>query len=160
MRAMTDPHPLVAQLRFTRSEFLRGVKGVSDADGRVRLGPMNCIAWNVGHLAWQEQRYFLTQAQERTPFPAIADTFAVGAPGTTPDLSETLAAWKAITAETDAWLDERCKRQVSACERPTRRLQRLVGVVALPHDMTGHAGNDSPDRRKCRANDQRGLTSA
>ena len=36
---MTDVHPLVAQLRFTRSEFLRGVRGVppttpADASGR------------------------------------------------------------------------------------------------------------------------------
>ena len=26
------PHPLVSQLRFTRSEFMRAVKGVSDED--------------------------------------------------------------------------------------------------------------------------------
>jgi hypothetical protein len=24
---------------------------------------MNCISWNVGHLAWQEQRYWLYRAQ-------------------------------------------------------------------------------------------------
>ena len=65
--AMPTPHPLVPQLRFARSEFLRGVRGVSDSDGAVRLGPMNCLAWNVGHLAWQEQRYFLTFAQGLVP---------------------------------------------------------------------------------------------
>jgi hypothetical protein len=102
---MAEPHPLVAQLRFTRAEFLRGLKGVSDADGAVRLGPMNCLAWSVGHLAWQEQRYFLTLAQNRTPFPVAARAFAVGAPGTTPSLAETLATWRAITAEADPWLD-------------------------------------------------------
>lgn len=37
------PHPLVYQLRFTRSEFLRAVKGVSDEDARKRILPMNCI---------------------------------------------------------------------------------------------------------------------
>jgi uncharacterized damage-inducible protein DinB len=102
---MSEPHPLVIQLRFTRSEFLRGVKGVSDADGAVRLGPMNCIAWHVGHLAWQEQRYFVTLGQDRTPDPELAATFAAGAPGTTPGLAETLARWRAITAEADPWLD-------------------------------------------------------
>jgi hypothetical protein len=124
MRAMTDPHPLVAQLRFTRAEFLRGLKGVGDIDGAVRLGPMNCIAWNVGHLAWQEQRYFLTHAQERTPFPELVTTFAVGAPGTTPRLSETLAAWQAIAGDTDAWLDEQTSDSLAVT--PIRRKRPMA----------------------------------
>ena len=49
MRAMTHPHPLVAQLRFTRAEFRRGLKGVSDDDARIRLGPMNCLASSRSH---------------------------------------------------------------------------------------------------------------
>jgi hypothetical protein len=105
MYAMHEPHPLVRQLRFTRAEFRRGLKGVSETDAAVRLGPMNCLAWNVGHLAWQEQRYFLTLAQDRTPYPEIARTFAVGAPGITPSLRETLAAWEAVTRAADSWLD-------------------------------------------------------
>lgn len=52
------PHPLVAQLCFARSEFVRALDGVSEADGIRRLKPMNCIAWNVGHLASQEQTYW------------------------------------------------------------------------------------------------------
>ena len=46
-------HPLIDQLRFTRTEFLRSVKGVSEEDAQKRLLPMNCLSWNVGHLAWQ-----------------------------------------------------------------------------------------------------------
>jgi hypothetical protein len=43
-------HPLVDQLRFTRAEFIRGVKRVSDEDGRRRFLPMNCLAWREpGH---------------------------------------------------------------------------------------------------------------
>ncbi|MFN8630323.1 MAG: DinB family protein [Chloroflexota bacterium] len=99
------PHPLVLQLRFSRAEFLRGVKGVTDADGAIRLGPMNCLAWNVGHLAWQEQRYFLTFAQGLVPNPDVQETYKVGAPGVTPRLSETLAAWRDITGNADPWLD-------------------------------------------------------
>lgn len=100
------PHPLVTQLRFTRSEFIRAVKGVSDEDGRKRLLPMNCLAWNVGHLAWQEQRYFLYYGSEqRLLLPEIDREFAYGAPGSTPSLKEMLAAWKTITAAADAWLD-------------------------------------------------------
>ena len=55
-------HPLVDQLRFARNEFRRGVAGISDEDAARRVLPMNCISWNVGHLAAQEQRYWLTTA--------------------------------------------------------------------------------------------------
>ena len=99
-----DVHPLVDQLRFTRSEFLSGVRGVSADDAKVRLGRMNCLAWNVGHLAWQEQRYFVTVAQDRTPRPDIADRFRVGGPASQPELDEVLAAWREVTAAADEWL--------------------------------------------------------
>ena len=113
-----QPHPLVVQLRFTRSEFIRGLRGVSDEDAAVRLGPMNCLAWNAGHLAWQEQRYFLTHAQGLEPYPEIAATYKVGAPGVTPRLSETLAAWRSITTAADPWLD--ALGQADLLEHPVR----------------------------------------
>jgi uncharacterized damage-inducible protein DinB len=99
------PHPLVRQLRFTRSEFARAIKGVGEADARRRIEPMNSISWNVGQLAWQEQRYFLTTAQGVTPYPDIAERFASGGPASTPSLAEVLDAWRAITAAADPWLD-------------------------------------------------------
>jgi hypothetical protein len=99
------PHPLVDQLRFTRSEYLRAIKGVSEEDAQKRLLPMNCISWNVGHLAWQEQRYFLGFAQGKILFPEIVERFAYGAPACTPTLKEVLAAWKKITRAADPWLD-------------------------------------------------------
>jgi uncharacterized damage-inducible protein DinB len=102
---MSSPHPLVLQLRFTRSEFARGIRGVDDVDARTRLGPTNSISWNVGHLAWQEQRYFLTLGQGLTPYPDIAARFVSGGPASTPELEEVLAAWRAITAAADPWLD-------------------------------------------------------
>jgi hypothetical protein len=102
---MKPPHPLVTQLYFTRSEFERALRGLSDDDARKRLMPMNCISWNVGHLAWQEQRYFLTFAQDKILLPDIQQEFRYGAPATTPPLAETVAAWRAITAAADEWLD-------------------------------------------------------
>ena len=102
---MSEPHPLVLQLRFTRSEFLRGLRGVDDAAARTRIEPLNAISWNVGHLAWQEQRYFVTSAQGRTPFPEIATQFESGGPPSTPPLDEVLEAWRSIAAEADPWLD-------------------------------------------------------
>ena len=98
-------HSLVSQLRFTRSEFMRGVKGVSDDDARKRLLPMNCISWNIGHLTWQEQRYFLRFGQGKMLLPEIDRSFANGAPASTPSLDEVLSAWRPITSATDPWLD-------------------------------------------------------
>ena len=57
------PHPLVEQLRFARSEFRRGLVGVTDEEARRRFLPINSISWNIGHLAWQEQRYWLLYPQ-------------------------------------------------------------------------------------------------
>ena len=42
---------LVRQLRFTRSEFMRCLAGLSPEDAVRRVLPMNCISWMVGHLA-------------------------------------------------------------------------------------------------------------
>ena len=66
-------HPLVTQLRFTRSEFIRCVKDVSPEDAVRRIMPMNCISWIVGHLANQEQAYWVLLAQERTVVPGLND---------------------------------------------------------------------------------------
>ncbi len=99
-------HPLVLQLRFTRSEFKRAVAGVSDEDARRRILPMNCISWNVGHLAWQEQRYFLYRGMGQILLPEVQALFAYGAPACTPALEEAWAHWSAITSAADPWLDE------------------------------------------------------
>lgn len=98
-------HPLVLQLRFTRSEFLRGIKGITEKEAMKRFLPMNCISWNVGHLAWQEQRYFLGFGQGIKLFPEIENNFAYGAPASTPSLKEMLATWKEITTTADPFLD-------------------------------------------------------
>jgi hypothetical protein len=98
-------HPLVSQLRFTRSEFKRALVGVTDDEARRRFLPMNCIGWNVGHLAWQEQRYFLFYAQGQLPLPQIDQLFAYGAPASEPALDDVWAAWHTITQAADPWLD-------------------------------------------------------
>jgi len=50
-------HALVEQLRFKRSEWLRGLRGVTEHEGAEHCGQMNSISWIVSHLAWQEQSY-------------------------------------------------------------------------------------------------------
>jgi uncharacterized damage-inducible protein DinB len=98
-------HPLVQQLRFARSEFQRGLVGVTAEEAKQRILPMNCVAWNIGHLAWQEQRYWLFRAQEKTLLPELNEQFAYGAPACTPDLDKTQEAWRTVTEASEAWLD-------------------------------------------------------
>jgi hypothetical protein len=98
-------HPLVEQLYFARTEWLRALRGVTEADGFKRLEPMNSIGWICGHLAWQEQAYWLTRGQATTPLPTLNEIVASGGPATTPSLKEMRAAWRLVTRLADLWLD-------------------------------------------------------
>jgi hypothetical protein len=97
-------HPLVLQLRFTRSEFRRALRGLKAAEARKRFLPLNSISWNVGHLAWQEQRYFLYYAQGKMLLPEIDKAFAFGAPASTPRLATMISAWDKVAMAADPWL--------------------------------------------------------
>ncbi|MGQ0600144.1 MAG: DinB family protein [Anaerolineales bacterium] len=99
------PHPLVLQLRFTRNEFQQALAGLTDGDARQRLRPMNCISWNIGHLAWQEQRYWLQRLQGQTLLPELDQQFCYGCPAITPPLDEMWSAWSAIVSAADPYLD-------------------------------------------------------
>ena len=99
-------HALVRQLRFARSEFVRGLEGVSSGEAGQRLLPMNSISWMIGHLAWQEQRYWLFRAQGKMLYPELNELLAYGKPASTPDLDEIWTIWRAVTAAADPWLDE------------------------------------------------------
>ncbi|MFZ0543794.1 MAG: DinB family protein [Candidatus Promineifilaceae bacterium] len=116
-------HPLVLQLRFTRNEFKRALVGLTDEEARRRFMPMNCISWNIGHLAWQEQRYWLTRAQGKVLLPQIQELFAYGAPASTPPLDEMWQAWQEITQAAAPWLDalttEKLQEQVIIDGKPS-----------------------------------------
>jgi len=99
------PHPLVTQLRFARSEFVRCLEGVSDKDARRRIKPMNCISWMVGHMAAQEQYYFVFFPQGRVPHPQLNKRVGFGQPASTPPLAEMWDVWHDITAAADTFLD-------------------------------------------------------
>ena len=100
------PHPLVLQLRFTRSEYRRGLAGLTEADAQTRVGAMNSISWNVGHLAWQEQRYFFYRLRGLPlPIPRLQEEFCYGCPPHTPPLAVMWAAWEAVTTAADPFLD-------------------------------------------------------
>jgi len=98
-------HPLVIQLRFTRSEWLRALNGITAEEALRRLMPMNSIGWIVGHLAWQEQRYWLTYSQGQTPFPELNELVGNGRPATTPALSSMMTTWHAVTQQAEPLLN-------------------------------------------------------
>jgi len=144
-------HPLIDQLRFTRAEFIRAVKGVSPGDAEKRILPMNCLSWNVGHLAWQEQRYFLDYGQETVLFPDIAKEFAYGAPASTPPLERVLTAWKVITRAADPWLDQLTSEDLeSHVIRKGKQIARTHGnsVQRIIYHYWYHTGENMAIRQR------------
>ena len=98
-------HPLVSQLRFARSEFLRCLDGLSDEDARKRLLPMNCISWMIGHVANQEHFYWCAMGQGKFVAPGLNDLVGFGKPASTPSLDEMWAVWRRVTETADFYLD-------------------------------------------------------
>jgi hypothetical protein len=88
-------HPLVTQLRFTRSEFVRCLAGVTDEDARKRIQPMNCLSWIVGHMANQENRYWAIRAQGKNVAPDLNERVGFGQPASTPPMDEVWELWHA-----------------------------------------------------------------
>lgn len=149
-------HPLVEQIGFTRAEWLRGLERVSDEDAARHFGPMNCISWIVGHLAWQEQRYFLARAQGRVLFPELNDRYAYGAPMSSPALSDTLPTWHQVTQASQSYLDTLTTQSLeqelpldgkpvgqsigSAMRRMTYHYWYHLGEIQAIRQMLGHTG--------------------
>src|SRR5919109_322377 len=77
-RLVRMTHPLIDQLRFTRSEWLRGLRGLTEEEGARHFGQMNSISWTVGHLAWQEQRYLLYRNQGILLVPELQEVYYSG----------------------------------------------------------------------------------
>ncbi len=149
------PHPLIDQFRFTRSEWLRGLDGVPEADGARHVGPMNCISWTVGHLAWHEQRYWLQRAQGVVLFPQLNELFAYGAPMNTPSLKEMQGIWHTVTQAADPYLDSLTSATLqtelrldgqpigqsvgSGLRRMTYHYWYHIGEIQAIRQMLGHA---------------------
>ncbi len=96
---------LVTQLRFARSEFVRCLNGVGEDDGCQRVHSLNSLSWMVGHLANQENWYWLLFAQGRQMFPELNDLVGFRRPASTPALSEMWSVWNSVTRAADAYLD-------------------------------------------------------
>ncbi|MCP5100103.1 MAG: DUF664 domain-containing protein [Chloroflexi bacterium] len=98
-------HPLIIQLRFSRSEFVRCLEGLSAEDAQKRLLPMNCISWMIGHLASQEHWYWVKFAQQLDVAPHLEALVGTGKPATTPPLDEMWETWRQVTAVSDQYLN-------------------------------------------------------
>lgn len=99
------PHPLVSQLRFARSEFLRCLDGVPSEDAVRRFPPMNCLSWIVGHLASQEQYLWVELAQGKVVAPGLNNRVGFGSPPSAPDWDEMWSLWQSITQAANSFLD-------------------------------------------------------
>lgn len=125
-------HPLVAQLRFARSEFVRGLAGVSEEDGGRRLMPMNSLGWMVGHLANQEHRYWVMLAQERDLAPGLFELVGTGRPASTPPLTGMWSVWRTVTAAADEYLDALTVARLGTfLLRDGRPVRESVGTMLL-----------------------------
>jgi hypothetical protein len=147
-------HPLVDQFRFTRSEWLRGLAGITEEEGARHFGTMNCISWTVGHLAWHEQRTFLQRPQDKVIFPTLNELFAYGAPMNTPSLQEMLEIWHTVTKAADPYLDSFTTESLqtdlllnaesvgqsrgSALRRITYHYWYHIGEIQAIRQMLGH----------------------
>jgi len=145
------PHPLVTQLRFTRGEWVRGLKVVTAEEASRRFGSINPIAWMIGHLAWQEQLYWLERAQGVTSVREVKQ-FGYGKPLAVPPLDQVWTWWRAVTTAADPYLDSltgemltrRWKRE-SSQETPGTKLHRTtyhywfhLGEAQAIRQMLGH----------------------
>ena len=125
-------HPLVTQLRFTRSEFARCLDGVAAEDAVRRLLPMNCISWIVGHLAAQEHYLWVETAQGRDLAPGLYRRVGYGQPPSTPPLDEMWAIWCTITQAADEFLDTLTPEALQRYpERKGKVLDESIGTLLM-----------------------------
>ena len=125
-------HPLVIQLRFARSEFVRCVGTVSAEDAVRRFEPMNCISWMVGHLASQEHYLWVEAAQGQNLAPDLRQLVGFGQPPSTPPWDEMWAVWHTITRAADPFLDTLTEERLTThLVRSGQPMREDVGISLL-----------------------------
>ncbi|HKI58986.1 MAG TPA: DinB family protein [Trueperaceae bacterium] len=130
-----EAHHLVRYLQHVRRELRRALEGMSVADLERRVGNLNSVAWIVGHLAWQEQSYFLTSRGQ----PAVAAFVGYGRGEPDPDAAfePLFAAWERITTAADDWLDGLDEGALRGHVQG-RRLFEVENVGSLLTRVIGH----------------------
>jgi hypothetical protein len=99
-------HLLVSQLFFARSEFERCLEGVTEEEGIHRIEPMNSISWMIGHLASQENFFWVRVGQGIIFERGLVELVGTGRPASTPPLHEMWEKWRAITHMADDYLSQ------------------------------------------------------
>lgn len=126
------PHPLVTQLRFTRSEFVRCMEGVSSEDAVRRILPLNCLSWIVGHLAAQEQYLWLENGLGRMIDGDLLTLVGFGQPASTPPWDEMWTLWQEITHTADEFLDAVTNETLDdLLNQDNPHLREPVGILLL-----------------------------
>ncbi len=128
------PHVLVRQLYFARSEFQRLFAGVPEEDGVIRILPMNSLSWIVGHLASQEQSYwlYLAQGPETVVCPELGELVGYGKPATTPPMADMWDAWQEITVAADSYLATVTDESLAGhFERDGEPMDENIGTLIL-----------------------------
>lgn len=136
-------HPLVSQLRFTRHEWSRALRGLDDADARIRFDPMNSISWIVGHMAWHEQLYWIRFARGKDIVPQLDKLVGTGRPPSAPPLNEMLSAWRQITSAADPHLDTLTTETLQThYQWKGREVRESIGTMLLrvTHHYWFHTG--------------------
>jgi len=66
---------------------------------------MNCISWMVGHLAAQEQYYFVFFQKGKVIHPYLNKLVGFGSPATTPPLADMWQIWHDVIEAVNPYLD-------------------------------------------------------
>ena len=126
---------LVRYIFHVRREFRRALEGISEGDLEKRVAGLNSIAWITGHLAWQEQTYWLS-SQQVSP---IADLTAYknGAEASSPNFSELFAIWEQVIKASEEWLETLEEPQLK--EHFTgRKFFEIENIGSLMTRVIGH----------------------
>ena len=128
-------HHLVRYTQHVRREFERVLEDVSEADCEKRVAGMNSIAWITGHLAGQEQSYWL----ESQGTDIIADLTAVrnGADLSQPSFSEMYRHWKTITEASNPYLEQLSDEDLRT-HFSGRRFFEIENIGSLMTRVIGH----------------------
>jgi len=96
-------HHLVRYVWHVRRELERALDGISEEDLNKEVHGLNSIAWMIGHLANQEQAYWLLFRNEELIDKNLRHYNNKVEEGK--DFAELFELWKTITNRSNAWLE-------------------------------------------------------
>jgi len=111
-------HLLVQMYNLARKEFERNLDGLTDADARKRLEPMNCISWIIAHVANQQHTFFVDWPQGKETDPRYRP-YGYGSLASQPPLDEAMALWRDACNEADVWLQAATSDNLQVTSHPT-----------------------------------------